>query len=140
MTATLRRARANTVGTLAPILAAPTSSSQDDPSSVPIPLGTQSIMSTLVELDMLALEIEVSGGRWIVDRQVLKWWYDAPGEGEPDKENAQDTSARRSDQGCFAGLWWDGGCCEREECTSWTLRDSSPAGRLCYRLSMKLPG
>ncbi|KAG8725670.1 hypothetical protein FRC12_024140 [Ceratobasidium sp. 428] len=85
-TATLRRARANTVGTLAPILAAPTSSAQDDSSSTPIPLGTQSIMGTLVESDMLALEVEVSEGRWIVDGQVLRWWYDAPSEGEPDKE------------------------------------------------------
>ncbi|KAG8740375.1 hypothetical protein FRC10_004384 [Ceratobasidium sp. 414] len=87
-TATLRRARANTVGTLAPILAAPIASSPTEPTppAIAIPLGTQSIMGTLVESDMLALEVEVSEGRWIVDGQVLRWWYDVPGEGEPDKE------------------------------------------------------
>ncbi|KAG9080076.1 hypothetical protein FRC06_007102 [Ceratobasidium sp. 370] len=86
-TATLRRARANTVGTLAPILAAPTAASPTEPTppAIAIPLGTQSIMGTLVESDMLALEVEVSEGRWILDGQVLRWWYDVPGEGESDK-------------------------------------------------------
>ncbi|QRW00935.1 Cellulase (glycosyl hydrolase family 5 protein) [Ceratobasidium sp. AG-Ba] len=80
-TATLRRARANTVGTLAPILAATT-----EPSPSSIPLSAQSIMGTLVESEMLALEVEVSEGKWAVDGQVLRWWYDVPGEGEPEKE------------------------------------------------------
>lgn len=89
-TATLRRARANTVGTLAPILPVPaTTSSPTYPSSPAfsaVPIGAQSIMGTLVESEMLALDVEVSEGRWALDGQVLRWWYDVPSEGEPDKE------------------------------------------------------
>ncbi|KAG8776541.1 hypothetical protein FRC12_000848 [Ceratobasidium sp. 428] len=99
--ATLRQALVNTVGTLAPILAVPTSSAQDD--SMPIPLGTQSIMGTLVESDMLALEVELSEGRWIVDGRVLRWWYDALGESELDKEI---TLKIRRKGGLIKGVMW----------------------------------
>lgn len=89
---TLRRDRANTTGTLVPILLPSSSppidetladSTFDTPS---IPLAAHGIMGTLVESDMLALDVEISEGRWALDGQILRWWYDVPGEGEPAKE------------------------------------------------------
>ncbi|CAE6408893.1 unnamed protein product [Rhizoctonia solani] len=86
-TTTLRRNRADTTNTLIPIL--PIHSSEPaavNPTTLSIPLAAQSIMGTLVESEMLALDIEVSEGKWELDGQVLRWWYDIPGEGESAKE------------------------------------------------------
>ncbi|ELU43029.1 cytoplasmic protein [Rhizoctonia solani AG-1 IA] len=92
-TTTLRRQRADTTNTLIPILPIPSSeptatsaSAAASPTTLPIPLSAQSIMGTLVESDMLALDVQVSEGKWELDGQVLRWWYDVPGEGEPEKE------------------------------------------------------
>lgn len=85
-TTTLRRGRANTTGTLVPILPPTDTASPTLALSGPIPLAAQSIMGTLVESEMLALEVEVSDGKWELDGQILRWWYDVPGEGEPDRE------------------------------------------------------
>ena len=35
---------------------------------------------------MLDLQVRVSEGRWAVEGQVLKWWYDVPTEGEGERE------------------------------------------------------
>lgn len=35
---------------------------------------------------MLALEVQVSEGRWVLEDQVLRWWYHVSGEGGLDKE------------------------------------------------------
>ncbi|KAG8679460.1 hypothetical protein FRC11_003701, partial [Ceratobasidium sp. 423] len=86
-TTTLRRNRADTTNTLIPILPIPSSEpAAASPTTLPIPLAAQSIMGTLVESEMLALEVEVSEGKWELDGQVLRWWYDVPGEGEPEKQ------------------------------------------------------
>ncbi|THH21490.1 hypothetical protein EW146_g111 [Bondarzewia mesenterica] len=34
----------------------------------------------------LALDVRVSGGRFQVEGEVLRWWYDVPAEGEPPRE------------------------------------------------------
>ncbi|KAI0792611.1 glycoside hydrolase superfamily [Abortiporus biennis] len=34
----------------------------------------------------LAVTVKVSGGRWSVEGQTLKWWYPVPSEGEAEKE------------------------------------------------------
>jgi hypothetical protein len=86
-TTTLRRQRADTTNTLIPILPIPSSEpAAASPTTLPIPLAAQSIMGTLVESEMLALEVEVSEGKWELDGQILRWWYEVPGEGEPEKE------------------------------------------------------
>ncbi|KAJ6591361.1 glycoside hydrolase family 5 protein [Mycena sp. CBHHK59/15] len=36
--------------------------------------------------DLVNLDVSVSTGRWAVDGQVLRWWYDVPDVGEPDRE------------------------------------------------------
>ncbi|CUA69697.1 hypothetical protein RSOLAG22IIIB_08623 [Rhizoctonia solani] len=73
------RARAYTTGTLIPILPTPSSEpAATSPAMLPIPLAAQSIIDTLVESEMLAHEVEASEGKWELDRQVLRWWYEVP--------------------------------------------------------------
>jgi hypothetical protein len=36
--------------------------------------------------DLLDLQVRVSEGRWAVEGQVLKWWYNVPAEGEGERE------------------------------------------------------
>ncbi|CAE7150652.1 unnamed protein product, partial [Rhizoctonia solani] len=72
-TTTLRRNRADTTNTLIPILPVPSSEPAAGPPTLAIPLAAHSIMGTLVESDMLALQVEVSEGKWELDGQVLRW-------------------------------------------------------------------
>lgn len=44
------------------------------------------LKSLFADGELIDVEVSVSGGRWAIEGQVLKWWYDAPMEGEPDKE------------------------------------------------------
>ncbi|KAB5587945.1 Cytoplasmic protein [Ceratobasidium theobromae] len=87
---TLRRGQTNASGTLFPILPHSSVSLLDTDSLAstrqPISLAAQSIVGTLAESDMFALDVQVSEGRWEMDGQVLRWWYDVPGDREPDKE------------------------------------------------------
>jgi hypothetical protein len=50
-------------------------------SALPIVPGTVDDGEEVVDV-----EVKVSEGKWRVDGQTLVWWYDAPEEGEPEKE------------------------------------------------------
>jgi hypothetical protein len=40
----------------------------------------------VIEDDVLDVEVRVSTGRWAVEGQILKWWYDVPMHGESERE------------------------------------------------------
>ncbi|PFH53542.1 glycoside hydrolase family 5 protein [Amanita thiersii Skay4041] len=40
----------------------------------------------ILEKNMVDVDISASSGRWSIEGQVLKWWYDVPSPGEPDRE------------------------------------------------------
>jgi Glycoside hydrolase family 5 C-terminal domain len=41
-----------------------------------------SSISTLISQSSIDVDVEVSSGRWEIDCQTLKWWYDIPADGE----------------------------------------------------------
>lgn len=72
----------------------------------------------LIQDDVLDVEVRVSAGRWAVEGQVLKWWYEVPAEGEPEREYS--IEVRRRGGAIMPRKWkrsWarrlcpDQGCC-----------------------------
>ncbi|ESK92278.1 glycoside hydrolase family 5 protein [Moniliophthora roreri MCA 2997] len=62
------------------------SSSYNSASSTPtMTLATLKWHGVTSEKDLLDIDVSVSGGRWSVHGQVLKWWYDVPAAGEPER-------------------------------------------------------
>ncbi|KAF8218331.1 hypothetical protein K438DRAFT_1747512 [Mycena galopus ATCC 62051] len=47
----------------------------------------------------VGVDVQVSGGRWRVEGQVLRWWYDVPAAGEPEREYT--IEIRRAGAGSF---------------------------------------
>ncbi|KAG8725249.1 hypothetical protein FRC12_004043 [Ceratobasidium sp. 428] len=45
-------------------------------------IQTLSSVGTLAKSEMYALEVNVSAGRWYMDGQVLRWWYDVSKKGK----------------------------------------------------------
>jgi len=37
------------------------------------------------DLEVVNVEVRMNGGRWAVEGQKMKWWYDVPEEGEPER-------------------------------------------------------
>nr|GAT54098.1 predicted protein [Mycena chlorophos] len=63
--------------------------------------------------DLVDIEVEVSGGRWEVEGQTLRWWYDVPAEGE--REYTIDIR-RRGGAIKVADIGWVDGLCPPESC------------------------
>lgn len=83
--------------------------------SIPTPTSTSSA-STLVAQTSLSLDVEVSDGRWEVEGQTLKWWYDVPAEGEVEYSISFQRSNGRIKQDVQPTCWdmlcpLDNGCC-----------------------------
>ncbi|KAJ7220414.1 glycoside hydrolase family 5 protein [Mycena rebaudengoi] len=67
--------------------------------------------------DLVDLDVSVSTGRWAVEGQVLRWWYDVPRTGEPDREYTIEIRRRG---GVIASSAvesrWRNGLCPPESC------------------------
>lgn len=67
--------------------------------------GDSSLLGSLMDLD-----VKVSTGRWDVDGQVLKWWYDVPSEGEGDREYTIEIKRRNGKIKSLEKKWWARWC------------------------------
>ncbi|CCM04560.1 uncharacterized protein FIBRA_06741 [Fibroporia radiculosa] len=76
----------------------------------------------LLESLPLALNVTVSGGRWAVDGQTLRWWYPVPAPGEPEREYTitikRDGGAIKTaeEELAHAGVWEQWCACVRDCC------------------------
>ncbi|KAJ6567607.1 glycoside hydrolase family 5 protein [Mycena vulgaris] len=62
--------------------------------------------------ELVDVEVVVSAGRWAVEGQVLRWWYDVPASGEPDREYTLEIRRR----GGAIDSGWLEGLCPSESC------------------------
>lgn len=63
--------------------------------------------------DLVDLDVKVSAGRWEVEGQTLKWWYDVPGEGEEPREYTIEVRRRTGVIKSLArrkSWWWESWC------------------------------
>lgn len=91
-----------------------------------VPIPGINFSPLIAERDLLDIEVHISDGRWSVEGQILKWWYDTPNElaeGEGEKEYVIEVQRRggvikTNETGCIlpgADATGDGddGLCER---------------------------
>ncbi|KAJ7658939.1 glycoside hydrolase family 5 protein [Mycena rosella] len=68
--------------------------------------------------ELIDVDVSVSAGRWAVEGQVLRWWYDVPAAGEPDREYTLEIRRRGGVIDVKAALepGWLEGLCPTEGC------------------------
>ncbi|RDB19404.1 hypothetical protein Hypma_013606 [Hypsizygus marmoreus] len=70
--------------------------------------------------DLVDLAVKVSDGRWEVDGQMLKWWYDVPKEGEGTREYTIEIKRRTGVLKAMTGprekSWYENICDEHGPC------------------------
>ncbi|KAJ7489488.1 glycoside hydrolase family 5 protein [Mycena latifolia] len=68
--------------------------------------------------ELVDVDVSVSAGRWAVEGQVLRWWYDVPAPGQPDREYTLEIRRRGGAIEVKAALepGWLEGLCPTESC------------------------
>ncbi|KAJ7714468.1 glycoside hydrolase family 5 protein [Mycena maculata] len=60
--------------------------------------------------ELVDVDVQVSAGRWEIEGQVLRWWYDVPGSGEPEREYTMEIRRRAGPIEAKAAGWMEGLC------------------------------
>ncbi|KAG7095601.1 hypothetical protein E1B28_006330 [Marasmius oreades] len=68
------------------ILESSTSENSSGSASPTVATPSLSWHGLMEDPDLLDLDVKVSSGRWSVQGQTLKWWYEVPPAGEPERE------------------------------------------------------
>ncbi|KAJ7182548.1 glycoside hydrolase family 5 protein [Mycena crocata] len=104
-------------GTTPPNMTASTSSASTD---VTAGAGPGPHLRVVAEKgkELVDVDVVVSAGRWAIEGQVLRWWYDVPAAGQPDREYTIEIRRRGGAISTTAALepGWLEGLCPAESC------------------------